>query len=125
MNQTKVVNVKVAYIRPQYQNLEAWMQDSQNIYIGRGRIVFIDKKRFPEKDSIWANPYKVKKNELSKVINDYEIYIRSKLEKDPKLVKELLKLRGKNLGCWCKPSDCHGDVLVKLIQEYSKEKSKD
>ena len=24
----------------------------------------------------------------------------------------LLELKGKTLGCWCKPEDCHGDILV-------------
>lgn len=25
-------------------------------------------------------------------------------------------LRGKNLGCWCKPEACHGDVLIELLE---------
>jgi hypothetical protein len=33
----------------------------------------------------------------------------------PKLVaKAKLLLRGKVLGCWCKPLACHGDVLAKI-----------
>ena len=24
---------------------------------------------------------------------------------------------GKELGCWCKPSPCHGDILIKLFKE--------
>ena len=31
---TKVVNVKVKYIRPTYKNLKEWMLDSGNVYIG-------------------------------------------------------------------------------------------
>ena len=27
------------------------------------------------------------------------------------------ELRGKILGCWCKPKPCHGDILVKLVEE--------
>jgi hypothetical protein len=42
-----VVNCKVQYIRPKYNNLKEWMNDPNNIYIGRGGVVFIDKKRFP------------------------------------------------------------------------------
>lgn len=113
MSQTEVVNVKVAHIRPQYDNLEEWMKDPQNAYIGRGRIVFIDGKRFPAKDSLWANPYKG-----DNVVNKYENYIRKRLLKGPLLVKCLLALEGKRLGCWCKPKQCHGDVLLKLISEY-------
>jgi len=26
-------------------------------------------------------------------------------------------LRGKRLGCWCKPLPCHGDVIVELLGE--------
>ena len=33
------------------------------------------------------------------------------------LMKALPELQGKTLGCWCKPKACHGDVLVRLIEE--------
>lgn len=46
-----VVNVKVAFIRPEYQNLKEWMQDDKNVYIGRKGIVFVDGKRFPNECS--------------------------------------------------------------------------
>lgn len=41
-----VVNVKVANLRPHYNNLREWMQDEDNVYIGRKGVVFIDGKRF-------------------------------------------------------------------------------
>ena len=28
-----------------------------------------------------------------------------------------MELEGKELGCWCKPSPCHGDILIKLLKE--------
>jgi hypothetical protein len=28
----------------------------------------------------------------------------------------LHELKGKKLGCWCKPQACHGDILTKLIE---------
>jgi len=125
-NLTKVVNVKVKFIRPEYQNLGEWMDDPNNVYIGRRGIVFIDGERFPKKDSIWANPFKVKDyDDVEKCCRMYEEYVSKKLNSDKNLVKELLKLEGKNLGCWCKEKGtyparvCHGDVLVKLIQKYS------
>jgi hypothetical protein len=30
------------------------------------------------------------------------------------LLNDLVELKGKTLGCWCKPKTCHGDILVKL-----------
>ena len=67
-----VVNCKVQYIRPKYNNLKEWMNDPNNIYIGRG-VVFIDKKRFPAQASKFANPYKVGKHRTrEEVINKYK-----------------------------------------------------
>lgn len=40
------------------------------------------------------------------------------LESDREMVKELLSMRGKSLGCWCHPEACHGDVLVELMEVY-------
>ena len=30
------------------------------------------------------------------------------------LLQDLHQLKGKILGCWCKPQSCHGDVLAEL-----------
>jgi len=114
---TSVVNVRVNNIRPRYNNLEEWMKDKNNVYIGRSGIVFIDNKRYPPNGSIWANPYKVVNSNREMCIRNYEIYIREKIEKEYG-IDELMKLEGKKLGCWCHPNKCHGDILVKLIEEY-------
>ena len=37
------------------------------------------------------------------------------LLKQPQLLKDLYELKGKTLGCFCKPKQCHGDVLVELV----------
>ena len=137
--ETKVVNCKVKYIRLLgYNNLKEWCSDLNNIYIARKGIVFVDtgkidengkkiKERFPKCNSIWANPFKVKKNNngdgdnRKQAVGDYEEYIIKKIENE-NLFEELLSLEGKKLGCWCKEPDkhvgCHGDVLLKLLKNY-------
>ncbi len=116
-----VVNVKVAYIRPKYNNLEEWCSDKNNVYIGRGGVVFIDGSRYPTKSSIWANPYKVDKDgDRDKVIRKYKKYIKEEIASGNIKVEALLALKHKTLGCWCAPEACHGDVLLKLIKKYSK-----
>ena len=35
--------------------------------------------------------------------------------KQPQLLKDLHELKGKTLGCFCKPKSCHGDILVELV----------
>ncbi len=96
------------------------MSDSNNVYVGRGGVVFIDKVRFPKEASKWCNKYKVgtKPGEHTReeAIRLYENDLRERL-KSPELKEEFLKLKGKNLGCWCHPEACHGDVILKLLQE--------
>ena len=71
--------------------------------------------------SLWGNPYSSKNRTVfgssggtAEAIQSYEEY----LESSPKLLEALKELKGKRLGCWCKPKSCHGDVIVKLINKY-------
>ena len=41
---TKVVNVKVKFIRPGYDNLEEWLKGENNYYVGRHGRIFIGSK---------------------------------------------------------------------------------
>lgn len=72
-----------------------------DIYIGRG--------------SKWGNPFVMKDNnddERSRVCEEYRNWI---LYGDGRhLLKDLHELKGKCLGCFCKPKECHGDILAEL-----------
>lgn len=115
---TKVVNVKVKYIRSEgYANLKEWMEDEENVYIGRGGVVFIEKERFPKRGSKFLNPFKIGRDgNRDEVLQKYKIYICDKLKEDKKLMDELNKMKGKKIGCWCCPEKCHGDILVEIIE---------
>ena len=72
-------------------------KEPYDIYIGR-----------PSK---WGNPFQLmSETERDAVITQYRTWIL----KQPKLMVALPELRGKVLGCWCKPKACHGDVLAEL-----------
>jgi len=74
--------------------------DPYDIYIGRG--------------SKWGNPFHVGRDGTrEEVIDLFEKYARGKTE----LLAALHELEGQRLGCFCKPLACHGDVLVKLLEE--------
>ncbi len=113
---SKVINCKVKNIRPRYNDLEEWMDDDDNnVYIGRSGIVFINKKRFPSKASPFCNPFKIGKDgDREEVLKKFREYIMERI-KDPQFKEELLKLKDKNLGCWCKPDKCHGDTLMEIL----------
>jgi len=82
-------------------------RDEYDVYIGR-----------PSK---WGNPFSHKPSSLAEVkvatrqeaIDKYREWIRSQ----PDLMAALEELRGKRLGCWCRPKLCHGDVLLELLGE--------
>jgi hypothetical protein len=79
-----------------------------DVYIGRG--------------SKWGNRWSHQEGTKAEfivatrqeAIDAYEAWIRTQ----PQLIEDLKELKGKKLGCYCKPLNCHGDVLVKLIKEF-------
>lgn len=110
-----VVNVKVKYIRPDYANLNEWINDNNNEYIGRSGIVFINGERYPKKNSKWTNPFTIKQyGSREIVLKLYKEYIINKIENKE---LDLNELKGKNLGCWCFPDKCHGDILLELLHK--------
>lgn len=42
---------------------------------------------------------------------------REWIQTQPKLLRDLHELKGKVLGCWCKPKACHGDILAELADK--------
>lgn len=80
------------------------MKDEYDVYIGRWN------PKIPIK-SIWHNPFKdgSKEQNISRFI-EY-------LETQPELLAQIHTLKGKKLGCWCAPNDCHGDILATLANE--------
>lgn len=69
-------------------------------------------------DSKWRNPFPISAEtgtdaeRRTKVLSKYKTYILS----SKRLMADLHELRGKTLGCWCKPHACHGDILLQLLE---------
>jgi len=45
----------------------------------------------------------------------YKKYFYDRIEKDNQFKEEVLKLKGKTLGCFCKPNRCHGDTIKEWL----------
>ena len=112
---TTLVNVKVKHIRPTYNTLYDWMENTNHEYIARSGVVFFNNERFPKKSSPWANPFTVKKFGRDKSLQLYETWLRDKIHKEG--THEFLKLKNKVLGCWCSPDKCHGHIIIKILNE--------
>lgn len=69
--------------------------------------------------SMWGNPFYIGVHgSRAQVVQRYEHVMRWRLEKFGIVWRvALLELRGKRLACCCKERPCHGEVLLKLIQE--------
>ena len=81
-----------------------------NVYIGRG--------------SQFGNPYKIGEfgKDREAVIALFKAYFYEKLKHD--YFRETVdKLRGKTLGCYCKPKDCHGDIIKEYLDGTGKNKT--
>ena len=104
----EVINVRKKELNKiGYRDLEHWLENENHIYIGRN-LSFYVKGAIKSK---WANPFSVKKYGRDECLKKYREYILN----DSKLMNELQELQNKILGCWCYPELCHGNILIKLL----------
>lgn len=94
---TRVINLKITKV----SNKDAG--DSYDVYIGRG--------------TLWGNPYQMgKEGTRDEVIAKFAYDFEKRFLKLPeKFDENIEKLRGKTLGCHCKPAACHGDVIANYL----------
>ena len=97
---TRVINIDTDM---QYKSIR---KNDVYEYIGRG--------------SPWGNPYSMtthdeedRKNVIHSFKYDFDRDILLKAKKG-----DVYKLAGKRLGCFCKPFDCHGDVLANFLNSW-------
>uniref|UniRef100_A0A7S4NSD2 DUF4326 domain-containing protein n=1 Tax=Paramoeba aestuarina TaxID=180227 RepID=A0A7S4NSD2_9EUKA len=115
---TKVVNVKVAFLRDRgYANFGEWAKEENHVYIGRDMSFYVP----GAKASKWKNPFPVKKHGMKSCLDLFENHLLS----SPSLLSSVQELRGKELGCWCAPSQCHGDILRKYADRVNEQEKKE
>lgn len=106
----EVVNVKKKFlIQKGYKDFEDWVNNSNNVYIGRNMSFYIKGAL----GSKWQNPFSVKKYGRDECLKKYKEYIVA----NQNLLNDLEELRGKTLGCFCWPEKCHGNILIELLAE--------
>ncbi|MBF0233021.1 MAG: DUF4326 domain-containing protein [Desulfamplus sp.] len=96
---TRVVNINK---EKEFKNIKS--TDNYE-YIGRG--------------SYWGNPYSMYEDgeDREEVIRKYKYDFD--FDKFPNKKKiDVYKLAGKRLGCFCKPSKCHGDILAEFLNQW-------
>ena len=96
---TQIVNIK----RVSFNT-----NDPNDVYIGRGR-----------NNGLFGNPFTVKIHGRDKCIELYREYFYNRIETDYQFRKAVLSLKGKRLGCYCKPKPCHGDIILEYLENES------
>lgn len=67
-----------------------------------------------DRKTIWGNPIILQDKAGAKARIECLIQYVRWLADQPNLLAEVGALRGKVLGCWCAPRECHGHVLATL-----------
>ena len=89
----------------------SWVESSDNVYIDHKNATYNLER------SKWANPFTIGASDytLEDSMKYYETHIRSNAE----LFNNLNEIEGKQLGCFCLPSQCHGNVSIKFYLNKS------
>jgi hypothetical protein len=94
-------------------------KEPYDVYIGRAG---------KNKDGYFGNPISIGKkcivcenihHESGSTLDCYKIYFEERIENDPDFKYKALQLKGKTLGCFCKPKPCHGDIIVDYIENIN------
>lgn len=82
-------------------------RESFDVYIGRAG---------KGQDGYFGNPFPLRPGESrGETLARYRAYFTDRLATDPTFRARVEALRGKRLGCFCKPAVCHGDVIAEHL----------
>lgn len=96
---TRIVDANITRVVNKDKN------EKYDVYIGRG--------------SIWGNPYAIGHDgDREEVIRKFKYDFERNLLGGDDFNRKLLTLKGKKLGCHCKPLACHGDVYADFLNSY-------
>lgn len=119
MTPTTVVNLRrapydvyIGRVRADPYSDDVWEQRGVARVPARGcfgnpfQVDFGNVKRLPPLD---AKAY------LASVLAGFRAYFAKRVEEDHAFRAAVLGLRGKRLGCFCKPGPCHGDIIAAWV----------
>lgn len=67
--------------------------------------------------SVFGNPYEIGRDGTRDEVCDKYITLFKKRLQDPTFRAKVMALKGKRLGCWCKPDRCHVDTIKEFLDE--------
>ena len=81
--------------------------DICDVYIGRSKIVDV---------GYFGNPFRIGPHlTRGQSLWHYNEWFIRRLRDDKEFHERILALKGKRLGCFCKPDACHGDIIATYL----------
>lgn len=65
----------------------------------------------------FGNPFHVAEYGREGAIAMYRDHFYKRIVEDPEFEAAILALKGKKLGCFCKPLSCHGDIIKEWLDK--------
>ncbi len=73
--------------------------------------------------SRFGNPFRLRDphddQERAAVLDRYRQWFLTRIATDPVFRAQVETLRGQDLGCWCAPRTCHGEVLLAWLDDHA------
>lgn len=69
----------------------------------------------------FGNPFKMGTGGRAKCISEFATYFHARIDYDLDFKRQVLRLRGKRLGCFCVPKPCHAEVYAGYLNEMTDE----
>lgn len=70
--------------------------------------------------NLCGNPYKIGEDgSREEVIEKYRTYFNFMMKTSVQFKRDIENLKGKRLGCYCKPLPCHGDVIIEYLDSLT------
>lgn len=98
-------------------------QSEYDVYIGRAG---------KGRDGYFGNPHPIGYCEIcfethnrAGSITAYSLDFQMRLIEDAEFLRRVHELKGLVLGCFCKPKDCHGDIIVDYLESLNEGESDD
>lgn len=68
----------------------------------------------------FGNPFRITPGQpRGSTLDKFRTYFYDRLSTDSEFKARVLQLKGKRLGCFCKPYPCHGDIIAKYLNTQS------
>jgi Domain of unknown function (DUF4326) len=72
--------------------------------------------------STFGNPFRLldphDDQERAAVLDRYRQWFLTRIATDPEFRAQVETLRGRDLGCWCAPRPCHGEVILDWLATH-------